>query len=75
MKPPAGEGSGTLTNCPTSAVPNCEKLNWKSLLKCALCDCSPGSVARLSSTSPRGPNRSVNIVASARTGALRLKGS
>jgi hypothetical protein len=44
-------------------------------LKCALCDCSPGNVARLSTTSPRGPNRSVNIVARLLTGAARLNGS
>ena len=33
-------------------VVNWPKLHWKSLLKCAECDCSPGSVASLSTTSP-----------------------
>ena len=63
MNPDAGDGNGTVTSWLTSAVPNWLKLPWKSLLKWAECDCSPGSVASLSTTSPRGPNRFVNNVA------------
>ncbi len=55
VKPEAGEGSGTLTICPTSAVLNWLKSAWKSLLKCAECGCSPGSVASLSTMRPFGP--------------------
>ena len=58
MNPEAGDGSGTLTSWLTSAVLNWLKLDWKSLLKCAECGCSPGSVASLSRMSP---SRSVKI--------------
>jgi hypothetical protein len=72
VKPEVGDGSGTLTNWFTSAVLNWLKSNWKSLLKCAECACSPGSVARLSTVNPLDPYRSVKIVASRLTGEARL---
>ena len=72
MKPEAGDGNGTVTNWLTSAVPNLPKFDWKSLLKCAECGCSPGSVASLSTMRPFGPKRSVNSVARFLTGDDRL---
>jgi len=55
--------------------PNWLKFVWKSLLKWAECDCSPGRVASLSTIRPLDPNRSVNNVARLPTGAVRLYGS
>ena len=48
---------------PAIAVVNLSKFDSKSALKCAVCGCSPGSVASLSTFSPCGPKRLAKSVA------------